>query len=127
MTIRSPEIEAAILDRIADDESLRKICRDEGMPDDRTVRRWLEDDADFARKYARARAVQADTVASGMRDIENDVMNGTLDPASARVVLDSQRWRASKLAPKKYGEKLEVSGDAESPLQVVTRRIIDSK
>jgi hypothetical protein len=125
MTIRSPELETAILDRLANDESLRSICKDEGMPNAATVHRWMQDDAEFASRYARARVIQAETVASGMRDIELDVIDGSMEPAAARVVLDSQRWRASKLAPKKYGDKLEIAGDPEAPLQLVTRRIID--
>jgi hypothetical protein len=33
-------------------------------------------------------------------------------------MLSGLQWRASKLAPKKYGDKLELSGDAENPLAV---------
>ena len=32
-----------------------------------------------------------------------------VDPQAARVRIDAYKWRASKLAPKRYGEKLDLS------------------
>jgi hypothetical protein len=53
--------------------------------------------------------MQADTLFSEMADVEAKVQAGTMDSHAARVVLDSMRWRASKLAPKVYGDRLDVS------------------
>jgi hypothetical protein len=33
-----------------------------------------------------------------------------------KLQVDTRKWLLSKLAPKKYGEKLEISGDDKSPL-----------
>jgi hypothetical protein len=52
--------------------------------------------------------MQADTLFSEMADVEAKVQSGTMDSHAARVVLDSMRWRASKLAPKVYGDRLDV-------------------
>ncbi len=97
-----------ILRRIADGESLRAICRDDEMPDRTTVENWLQSDAEFSAKYARAREAQADGILDGMADIEARVSVGDLRPDAARVVLESQRWRAEKLKPKVYGSKTSV-------------------
>ena len=78
------------------------------MPDIRTVTRWLVADAAFAHKYARARMAQADVLFDRMEAVEEAVSAGTMDSHAARVVLDSMRWRASKLAPKVYGDRLDV-------------------
>jgi hypothetical protein len=43
-----------------------------------------------------------------MEAVEEAVSAGTMDSHAARVVLDSMRWRASKLAPKVYGDRLDV-------------------
>jgi transposase-like protein len=49
----SPEIADAICDEIATtDHALHRICEREGMPEARTVYRWLES---FRQQYARAR------------------------------------------------------------------------
>lgn len=90
-------------------KSMREVCRMEGMPDHTTVIRWMRDDASLATKYARARMAQADVLFDRMEAVEEAVSAGTMDSHAARVVLDSMRWRASKLAPKVYGDRLDVS------------------
>ena len=103
------EIQDRLVAEIQTGRSLRQVCGDEGMPDIRTVTRWLVADADFAHKYARARMAQADVLFDRMEAVEEAVSAGTMDSHAARVVLDSMRWRASKLAPKVYGDRLDVS------------------
>lgn len=119
-----PETRQLILDRIAGGESLRRICEQEGMPDRVTVIRWLEAEPDFATKYAHARESQADVIFEGMADIESDVLAGTLKPDAARVVLDSRRWRAEKLKPKRYGSKIEATHELGETFTKVVREII---
>jgi len=103
------DIQQRLVAEIQTGRSLRQVCTDEGMPHFTTVLRWVALDADFASKYARARTAQADTLFDRMEAVEEAVANGTMDSHAARVVLDSMRWRASKLAPKVYGDRLDVS------------------
>jgi hypothetical protein len=35
-----------------------------------------------------------------------------------KLQVDTRKWLLSKLAPKKYGDKLEVSGDAANPIAI---------
>ena len=102
------EIQEKLVAEIQTGRSLRQVCGDEGMPNIRTVTRWLVADADFAHKYARARMAQADVLFDRMEAVEEQVSAGEMDSHAARVVLDSMRWRASKLAPKIYGDRLDV-------------------
>jgi hypothetical protein len=103
------EIQERVVAEIQTGRSLRQVCGDEGMPDFRTVQRWIVSDGQFAVKYARARMAQADVLFDRMEAVEEAVSAGTMDSHAARVVLDSMRWRASKLAPKVYGDRLDVS------------------
>lgn len=98
------ELAAAICERISLGESLRSICREEGMPDQATVHRWLSQDDDFASKCARARDYQADTVAERVLDTADKVEAGAIEPDAARVVISALQWTAAKLKPKKYGD-----------------------
>jgi len=98
----------ALLVQIETGKSMREVCRMDGMPDHTTVIRWMRDDAALATRYARARTAQADTLFDRMEAVEEAVSAGTMDSHAARVVLDSMRWRASKLAPKVYGDRLDV-------------------
>jgi hypothetical protein len=98
----------AICVRLADGQSLRRICLDEGMPDRTTVLRWLASNKDFATRYAQAREDQAEFHHDEMEEIEDEVRRGVLDPKAANVILGNKRWRMEKLKPKAYGQKLEV-------------------
>lgn len=102
-----------------DEASMGEICKRPGMPAPGTIFRWLTVNDVFRENYTRAREWQAESGSHRMRQIEEQVTTGKLDPNAARVILDSIKWRASKLAPKKYGDKLlHTGGDGESPLQI---------
>lgn len=121
-----------ICQRIACGESLNKICKGKGMPDMATVLRWLGKHENFCGKYARAREVQADTLADQILDIADEGINDTYTDddgnertnhdviARSRLRVDARKWYASKLAPKKYGEmvKQEITGAGDGPLTV---------
>jgi hypothetical protein len=124
------EIQDQLLTEIIAGRSLRQVCKDEGMPHFTTVLRWVADCPNFAIKYTRARVAQADTLFDRMEEVEEAVSAGTMDSHAARVVLDSMRWRASKLAPKVYGDRLDVSVtdnriSITGALQAAQARLVD--
>lgn len=98
-------IKPLICERIASGQSLRAICAEEGMPDASTVTRWLADDAAFCTQYVRAREQQADFYADEIIEIADT----ETDAAKARNRIEARKWKASKLQPKKYGDKIDVS------------------
>jgi hypothetical protein len=111
----SAQIADSICERLAAGESLRQICTDAKMPDRKTVDRWADQFPEFAARRARAREAQADGLFDEMADIENKTIAKALDPAIARVVLSSKQWRAAKLAPKVYGDKLALGQAHDLP------------
>ena len=125
-----------ICERIAEGESLRAICKGEGMPDKSTVLRWLRDDPVFRTQYAEARARGMDEMADELLEIVDDsgldvvgVNEKTGMPivdgeaiARARLRYDARRWLMSKLAPKKYGDKVEVEQTGEVAHTITFRR-----
>ena len=105
--------------RLALGESLRSVCRDPEMPDESTVRQWTYDDngpigAAFAPQYARARDKGLDAMADQVLDIADD----SSDWQRARLQMDARRWYLSKLAPKRYGDRITHAGDADNPLVI---------
>jgi hypothetical protein len=128
----------AICERIAEGESLRSICRDESMPSLSSVFKWLSAQPEFADQYARGREAQADTLADEIVDIADDGKRDYVDAdgvrtvdhdhiARARLRVDARKWIASKLKPKKYGERIqqEVTGKDGEALFPVLNVIID--
>lgn len=128
-----------ICTEIASGRSLRSICKGENMPDQTTVFRWLAANESCRQQYARARETQADAMLEEIIEISDDGSNDTyLDEegrqrieqdvvARSRLRVDARKWAMSKMAPKKYGDKLELGGDPNNPIHhVIQRRIIDS-
>lgn len=131
------EMADTICDRIASGRSIRAICReDEDMPSVGTVMRWLADSESFQQQYARAREEQADTLADEIVAISDERETVTKDDGAVvfdstavarnRLRVDARKWVASKLKPKKYGEKLALAGDDESPLVVKVVKLSDA-
>lgn len=122
------EIADKICEAIADGQSLRSICQQEDMPNKATVFRWLDKHKEFGDQYARARDEQAETLADDIVSIVDSAANpltvdgvpltdadgkpimfaDTASIAHARLKMDARKWVASKLKPKKYGDKLDV-------------------
>lgn len=100
----SEDLAELICDRLSDGESLRKICGEGDMPDRKTVFRWINNNASFATKYARAREMQGDFMDDKILAEADEATPETA--ALARVRIDAYKWRASKLRPKVYGDKL---------------------
>lgn len=84
--------------------SLRKIALIEDMPSRFTMLRWLRENKDFQIQYAHAREEQAEFYADEIIQISDD----TTDPAKGRLQVDSRKWIAAKLKPKKYGDSAQL-------------------
>ncbi len=100
------------------------------MPGLRTVMRWLFDSEheDFWQQYARAREAQAEVWADEIVSIADDAA-GDFDTdkdgkkavdheniARSRLRCDSRKWIASKLLPKRYGDKMQHTGEGGGPI-----------
>lgn len=82
------------------------------MPSLTTCMKWLRERADFADQYARAREEQADGYADELIELAHQA-NET-NAQAIRVRADILKWVCSKLKPKRYGERLDVSGEVTS-------------
>lgn len=140
----SPELADRICARLADGESMRAICRTEGMPDKSTVFRWLRTDPAFRDQYTRAKEESADALTDEMLDISDDGSNDWMERKGedgenigwqvngehiqrSRLRIETRKWIASKLKPKKYGDKLAVGGDEDAPaIKTVSEILIRS-
>lgn len=101
------------------------ICaRNEGFPSARTVNRWLAVHEEFRQNYAHARERQADLLFDECLEIADDTSSDTkmvgregaeteaCDSewiSRSKLRVDTRKWMAGKLAPKKYGDKVDVN------------------
>ncbi len=101
------------------------------MPHVTTVYRWLNKRADFCDMYAKAKDAAADTLAEEIQDIADQMPmertdgNGNTQFDGAyiqwmKLRVDARKWVASKLKPRKYGDRLTHAGDADNPIKSET-------
>ena len=105
-SLYTQELADEICERLAEGESLRAICKDDHMPQEATVRAWaVQDVNNFYAQYAKSRDVALDSMVDGMLEIADD-SDGDVNRDRLRV--DTRKWYAAKLAPKRYGDKTHV-------------------
>lgn len=85
-SLYTPELVAAICERLAKGEPLAVICRDEGMPHPSTVRAWMAKDEDVSRAIACAREDGEDAIAAECLLIADTPVEGVVEKAE-RVAL----------------------------------------
>jgi hypothetical protein len=134
-----------VLERIASGESVKAICVDPDMPAEKTIYSHLEKDEAFAQRYTRAREAQMDHYAEEILEIADDSSRDYIEKQNSdcttykafdaehvnrsRLRVDSRKWLMSKLAPKKYGDKVQVGGDPGNPIRItrIERVIVDPR
>jgi hypothetical protein len=132
----------AICDRLAEGSSLRAACREEGMPDERTVREWVADNKfGISPQYARAVEARAERLFEEIIEISDTSVvaekvttkaNGDVETVvgdavdRSRLRVDARKWALSKMLPKKYGDKVDVNvgGTGGGPIVSVS---VDTK
>ena len=130
----STEISEEICMRLANGEPLRQICRDDHMPAWQTVYDWMwRDDAlgeggsGLSVAIARAREMGQDAIAE---DIFQEVSSeperilseggGRIDSGYVQLIKARAEIKLKLLAkwnPKRYGDRVALAGDAETPLK----------
>lgn len=121
--------------QLAEGISLRTVCKAKDMPSVQTIFNWLRTKEGFLEQYARAKEESADAMAEEILDISDDgvndwmwiqygkdeengawkVNNEAVQRSKLRV--DTRKWIMSKMKPKKYGDKLDItSGNKPIPL-----------
>lgn len=130
----TPEIAQQMCEMLADGIPLREICRQEGFPEWRTVYDWMyRDDAlgeggtGLSAAIARAREVGQEAIAEQIwLDMQQEperilsegggrVDSGYVQLMKARA--DIGLKLLAKWNPKRYGDRVQLAGDAENPLK----------
>lgn len=85
--------------------SLRKAAEAENMSHS-TVLDWAAENPAFGDQYARAREQGYRLLADELIEIADEKSG---DPARDRLRLDTRKWMLSKMLPKVYGDKLDLT------------------
>lgn len=119
---------------------MRSVCRDDSMPCARTLFNWMRIYPEFLQQYARAKEESADALSDEMLEIADDGRNDWMkrnaeDDAGwvangenvqrSRVRIDTRKWLASKLKPKKYGDKVDMTHAGPDGGAIKTESVVE--
>jgi len=106
-------MKARICRDVALGKSLRKVLKAAGMPKMTRVMEELQRDETFAKQYARARTQGIELHIDGIIDLADTATDKNAQ--AVRLQVDTRKWLASKLVPRVYGDKIELSGEVATP------------
>lgn len=103
--------------------NLNKLCSKVGICSN-TFYKWMNLSADNELKYANARTIQLERLSGEIQQLDQEcieiIMDESVDPKTKNAVvqayklkIDNLKWLLSKLIPKKYGDKLDVTSAGE--------------
>ena len=105
-------------------KGLDRICRENGVSTPK-FREFILRDTDAGNNYAHARSMQIELFENQITELTYQmaeaIRDNTYDPLmvnaavqALRVQVDSLKWVLSKIAPKKYGDKLDVTSNGKA-------------
>ena len=128
-----------ILEYIEDGKSLRSILKPLNMPSSRTFFKWIDEDKEKVKRYARAMEIRAESIFEDILEIADDGTNDFMTITKggieynvedkevtnrSRLRVDARKFFLSKVLPKKYGDKLDLTSDGyklEAPKKIIIK------
>ena len=111
-----------ICQMIAQGQSVRSICAKKDMISMQTFFRWLRENDKFREQYARACEERSYMHAEDIIEIADNATNDYMEKLEgdgyifnsenvqrSRLRIDTRKWLMSKLNPKVYGDKLDMT------------------
>ena len=105
-----------IVARVSAGKSLSTVLRDDGMPGWATFQDMLAGDDKLRQAYDKAVQDRADRMADEILELSDEEMPAGLEGAMAsawvqqkRMQVDARKWIASKLKPRTYGDRIDMT------------------
>lgn len=114
-SLYTEELATTICMRIANGESLRSVCESDNMPNRATVHDWLLDKTrqSFYDQYEKACNTRAENMFDDLEKIA-DLSDEKESPMRSRLRVDTRKWYLSKIMPKKFGDKVDLTSDGKA-------------
>lgn len=125
----------AIIERIENGEPLRRILPSMKLANS-TFYKWLDSDSSKEKRYARACEIRADAIFEDILEIADDSSQDVIETdlgdgvvaskmnaefvQRSRLRVDARKWIASKLNPKKYGDRVELDNKHSGSLNIIS-------
>lgn len=118
----SDKLADRICQKIAEGYSVRSICKEKDIVSMQTLFRWLRENDKFREQYVRACEERSYAQAEEIIDIADNATNDYMEKLEgdgyifnsenvqrSRLRIDTRKWLMSKMNPKVYGDKLDMT------------------
>jgi hypothetical protein len=103
-----------ICDEVANGANIKNVLNSrKEYPDFSTWCRWKRENDELYNLYVRSIQDKAESVDAQMDEIWDGCKSGLYDPATARLLIDTLKWKAGKYYPKMFGDKIDHTTDGE--------------
>jgi hypothetical protein len=120
----TPELIERLCGEISCGRSITDVANEKWCPSEPSIYRRMATDSDFAAKVTVARSAQQDFMADQCVEMADNATPEDWQVVKLRIW--ARQWRAAKLAPKKYGERVEQHMTGELTINVLPRAVRQS-
>ena len=94
---------------------LRRLCEARpDLPPWQTIMGWRCRYPQFQEQYARAKELQVELMAEDILELADDPSTASGDVQRSKLGVETRKWLMSKLLPRKYGERIDVTSKGEA-------------
>ena len=119
------EIVARLCAEVSGGRAIIEVAAESWCPSEASIYRHMAADDEFRARIDAARAAQQEHEADACVRMADEATTDDWQVVKLRIW--ARQWRASKLAPKRYGERVTHAGDADAPLTVQVVRMGDEQ
>lgn len=115
-----------ICEKVSEGENIKTVLKsDENYPHFSTWCNWKRANDELNDLYTRSIQDKAESVDERIDEIMYKVENKQMDFMSARVLIDTLKWKASKYYPKMFGDKVDLTTNGHNLGATFERELLD--
>lgn len=103
---RMPQLFNDIILDVSEGMSVVKACKNRNAST-QSFYDYIETDQKLKETYTRAREDRGDTCTDKIEEYQKKLEDGLIDAQTARVLIDTEKWKAGKFNQRMYGDKVE--------------------
>ena len=110
-----------ICEKVADGKNIKVVLSEkEEYPTFPTWCRWKRENDELFNLYTKSIQDKAESVDFEIDQLIDEVKQGLIEPAQARIIIDTLKWKAAKYYPRMFGDKAGLLDDSKVEVTLKT-------
>lgn len=109
-----------ICQRVGNGENIVRVLESDKarFPTWPTFRKWKSEHEELLTLYTRSIQEKAESVDAIIDDVLDECKRGKIDVPTARLMVDTYKWKMAKYYPKMFGDKVDVTTNGKAITQL---------